>query len=150
MRCKPINVNEIVGGQVYIWVSVATSGRMDICYPIFCGQPRKCEVDGLVITRTLRTPWGRDAFISDMGLDPVNRYNYHRVFRFNLKNCEILRGLVTRQDLRGYLSLIGIDPESAMQQLQREYEEWREWDARWEKYWNAFPDYDDLSYPPEW
>ena len=110
---RPVSKEELIGGQWYINVLVAIGGKMYLDTFVVCGRAWKEKIDQ-------RSQWrmkvvggwsaGGAIFLSDCGvvLDSPYPDNYHRTFRYTAQNMQVLEGLVQRQDLEGYLSMIGI------------------------------------------
>src|SRR6185437_13616806 len=111
MKCKPLAMKDLVGGQTYIELEVAANGHMWLYTFVFCGQPTKNRIGWQIRTKQNRewqNPFYKDEFAADAGLEPTCRYSHHRTFKFNSKNKAMLDDLVARQDLIAYLTLIGV------------------------------------------
>lgn len=138
MKCKPVSIADVVAGQFYLKVGVAMDGQMWAEMLVFYGQPIKDDI-GWWIRTEKKKPVRRhfdvltskifSGFhsVSDYGLDLNSRYNHYRVFKFTEDNRRILDGLVSKQDLVAYLTLIGV--EDPIEAIIKDQERAREWDA---------------------
>lgn len=114
LKCKPLTLANIVSGQTYIAVCVAADGFMSVDYPTFLGRPIKHSGTWWIRHEKRSRPISKlgmccNGFgsVTDYGLDPKEKLNHHRVFRYNMRNRQILVDMVERQDLVAYLTLIG-------------------------------------------
>lgn len=138
MRCKPITIKEVIGGQRYIRVGVTMDGQLWITSLVFCGRPFNkkwktingssawIQVKKKTSNWTYLSDIGEKSCVSveDCGLDPKRRLTRGRTFRFNGRNQAILEDLVAQQDIAGYLKLIGIqDPQSTIEMMEAEYKD---------------------------
>jgi hypothetical protein len=113
MRIRPVAMNELVGGQTYIYVAVDPDGFMQIEHLRIYGKLRKFK--GLWYVRYRERELLEDDFddylnnffsTAVVGLEPDKRDSGHRLFRANMQNNQILEDLVRRQALVEYLELI--------------------------------------------
>jgi hypothetical protein len=163
-RLVPVMMEDIVAGQIYIRISVDIYGGMSLCKMVFHGKPFKST------TRLTRGSWYMgspgwsfvftEASLGDAGAVVGKQYNYHRLFRFNVRNEARLRQMVENQSLAEYLRLIGFaDAESEIQKIKRDADECDYWDSAfdefeelglWESDYRAGIVADILSRHPQW
>ncbi len=116
-KCKPVTLDQLVGGQHYIHVGVSLGGMMWMTIFVFCGQPigerklgcNRQKIRGKVLSSSrwiLSFHDGDTQYAGDSGLLP-RKHNNHRVFRATTRNHALLTDLVERGALVEYLTLIG-------------------------------------------
>ena len=137
MRCKPITMADIVGGHTYIAIGISMDGSMGISYPTFYGRPIKDRGSWWIrFKKKQQSSTILEGYrsVADCGLNPTERYNGHRVFKYNSKNHQILAKLVEQQDLTSYFTLIkGTEEESFQLQHQG-------WNFLFDSMMSAYPD----------
>jgi hypothetical protein len=124
---KVLSIADIKGGKPYICIRSYTDCSIDMEVRTFLGVPRKdlCSYWWIRTSRYAQKKWRSNGSItysgweptSNLGLDTAYRSeNEHRVFEFNTDNLTLLRKIVAEQDIRGYLTLIGIsDPDKTIE-----------------------------------
>ena len=136
----PVLMNELVGGQTYIEMTVCMDGEMYLDYFVVKGQPFKDHESkinrGLWKFRTYSRSV-RERYATDSGVNPARQYNSNRVFRHTGRNVTALEDLVRRQALREYLELI------KQSRIEERIESMRLYAAQPEDYLDDFESFDD-------
>lgn len=128
-RLTPVKLKDLIAGQTYLYMIVCLDGQMILDKKVFYGRPQKYRdyLHTIAGGSFLRSSWmiqtrhqraknpERDQltnfdFASSMGMSQDGRYsdNYHRIFRYTMRNEQLLKKLAERQAFVEYLSLIGV------------------------------------------